>query len=113
MIPRQLRTIFTGAAVILGGICTLNLASFLTIQTLRLTAEAKRRKIALPCKACRGKGFYICKLCRGNAVIQWSPLSDPIAMNPCVCPTCEGNRFSVHVNSYPDSHVDYESDAES
>lgn len=42
MIPRKLRTVFTGAAVILGGICTLNFASFLTIQTLRLTAEAKR-----------------------------------------------------------------------
>lgn len=53
----------------------------------------RQRKIALPCRACRGKGFYICKLCRGNAVIQWSPLSDPIAMNPCVCPTCEGNRL--------------------
>ncbi|CAK9326599.1 unnamed protein product [Citrullus colocynthis] len=98
MIPRKLRTVFTGAAVILGGICTLNFASFLTIQTLRLTAEAKRRKIALPCKACRGKGFYICKLCRGNAVIQWSPLSDPIAMNPCVCPTCDGNRVQRCLN---------------
>ena len=29
-------------ALNLGGICTLNLASFLTIQTFRLTAEAKR-----------------------------------------------------------------------
>lgn len=52
-----------------------------------------QEKAALPCRACRGKGFYICKLCNGNATIAWSPMFDPIAINPCVCPTCEGNRF--------------------
>jgi hypothetical protein len=35
----------------------------------------------------------MCKLCNGNATISWSPMYDPIAINPCVCPTCEGNRF--------------------
>jgi len=49
----------------------------------------------LPCGACRGKGFYICKLCKGNASIHWSPLYDPVAINPCLCPTCDGNRLVV------------------
>jgi hypothetical protein len=52
-----------------------------------------QRKVALPCGVCRGKGFYICKLCKGNATIEWSPLYDPVAINPCLCPTCDGNRL--------------------
>ena len=52
-----------------------------------------QRKVALPCGVCRGKGFYICKLCNGNATIEWSPMYDPVAINPCLCPTCEGNRL--------------------
>lgn len=52
-----------------------------------------QRKVALPCGVCRGKGFYICKLCKGNATIEWSPMYDPVAINPCLCPTCEGNRL--------------------
>lgn len=52
-----------------------------------------QKKTALPCGVCKGKGFYICKLCNGNATIQWSPLYDPVAINPCLCPTCDGNRL--------------------
>ena len=52
-----------------------------------------QRKVALPCGVCRGKGFYKCKLCNGNATIEWSPMHDPVAINPCLCPTCEGNRL--------------------
>ncbi|KAH7546438.1 protein BUNDLE SHEATH DEFECTIVE 2, chloroplastic [Ziziphus jujuba] len=98
MIPKQLRTMATGAAVILGGIFTLNLVSSATIATLRLATEAKRRKVALPCRVCKGKGFYICRLCKGNATIQWSPLYDPVAINPCLCPTCDGNRVQRCLN---------------
>ncbi|KAI4335766.1 hypothetical protein L6164_014377 [Bauhinia variegata] len=98
MNPRPLRTLISGAAVILAGILTLNLASTVTLQALQFTSEKKRQKIALPCMVCRGKGFYICKLCKGNAAIEWSPLYDPVAMNPCVCPTCEGNRVQRCLN---------------
>ena len=52
-----------------------------------------QRKVALPCGVCRGKGFYKCKLCNGNATIEWSPMHDLVAINPCLCPTCEGNRL--------------------
>ncbi|KAF7806361.1 Heat shock protein DnaJ, cysteine-rich domain containing protein [Senna tora] len=98
MNPRPLRTLVTGAAVILGGIVTLNLASTATLKALHLVSENKRKKVALPCMACRGKGFYICKLCKGNSTIEWSPLYDPIAINPCLCPTCEGNRVQRCLN---------------
>jgi hypothetical protein len=52
-----------------------------------------QRKVASPCENCKGKGFYICKLCKANATIDWSPLYDPVAINPCLCPTCDGNRL--------------------
>ncbi|RZB56457.1 hypothetical protein D0Y65_045572 [Glycine soja] len=90
---RPLGPLVRMAAVIFGGVATLNLASAATIKVLRFASEKKREKVALPCWVCRGKGFYICKLCNGNATISWSPMFDPIAVNPCVCPTCEGNRL--------------------
>ncbi|KAK7347481.1 hypothetical protein VNO80_22011 [Phaseolus coccineus] len=86
------------AAVIFGGVVTLNLTSTVTIKLLRFASEKKRERVALPCMACRGKGFYMCKLCNGNAAIAWSPMFDPIAINPCVCPTCEGNRVQRCLN---------------
>ncbi|KAJ8751601.1 hypothetical protein K2173_016852 [Erythroxylum novogranatense] len=95
MIPKPLRTVAASTAIIVGSLVTLNIASSITIGALRLATEAKRRKLELPCGICRGKGFYICKLCKGNATIQWSPLHDPVAINPCLCPTCDGNRFVV------------------
>ncbi|KAB1209029.1 hypothetical protein CJ030_MR6G010454 [Morella rubra] len=98
MIPKPLRTVGIGGAIILGGLLTLNLASSVTIRAIRFSNEAKRRKIGLPCGVCRGKGFYICKLCKGNATINWSPLFDPVAINPCLCPTCDGNRVQRCLN---------------
>ncbi|KAF3453659.1 hypothetical protein FNV43_RR04100 [Rhamnella rubrinervis] len=98
MIPKPLRALATGTAVVLGGIFALNLVSSATIGALRLATEAKRRKDALPCRSCRGKGFYICRLCKGNATIEWSPLYDPVAINPCLCPTCDGNRIQRCLN---------------
>ncbi|XP_057968970.1 uncharacterized protein LOC131158248 [Malania oleifera] len=91
--PRPLRVLGTTAAVFFGGMFTLSLASSFTIRTVKAVAEAKRKKVALPCGVCRGKGFYICKLCKGASTIEWSPLFDPLVINPCLCPTCDGNRY--------------------
>lgn len=44
MIPKPLRTLATGTAVVLGGIFALNLVSSATIGALRLANEAKRVK---------------------------------------------------------------------
>ena len=44
MIPKPLRTLATGTAVVLGGIFALNLVSSATIGALRLATEAKRVK---------------------------------------------------------------------
>ncbi|KAH0897886.1 hypothetical protein HID58_047454, partial [Brassica napus] len=52
-----------------------------------------RARARLFCQVCRGKGFYICKLCKGNATISWSPLYDPVCINPVLYPTCDGHRF--------------------
>ncbi|KAL5183583.1 hypothetical protein HKD37_17G047445 [Glycine soja] len=92
---RPLGPLVRMAAVIFGGVATLNLASAATIKVLRFASEKKREKVALPCWVCRGKGFYICKLCNGNATISWSPMFDPIAVNPCVCPTCEEDNCTL------------------
>lgn len=95
---RQFGPLVRMGAIIFGGIVTMNLASTVTLKALRFASEKKREKVSLPCGACRGKGFYICKLCNGNATIAWSPMFDPIAINPCVCPTCEGNRVQRCLN---------------
>lgn len=42
MVPNQLRTLVTGAGIILGGILTLNVVSSVTIGALRLATEANR-----------------------------------------------------------------------
>ncbi|PIA42505.1 hypothetical protein AQUCO_02000158v1 [Aquilegia coerulea] len=97
-IPRQVRVLGTGAAILLGGMFSVSLVSSVTIRTLQAVTEAKRKKYASPCGNCQGKGFYTCKLCKGNSTIQWSPLYDPLVINPCVCPTCEGNRIQRCLN---------------
>ncbi|KAG1371486.1 hypothetical protein COCNU_16G005800 [Cocos nucifera] len=91
-IPEPLRMLGSAAALVAGGIFTLSVVSSVAIRSLQSIAEAKRRKVALPCMVCKGKGFYACKLCKGNSTIEWSPLYDPIVINPCLCPTCDGNR---------------------
>ncbi|XP_057494500.1 protein BUNDLE SHEATH DEFECTIVE 2, chloroplastic [Actinidia eriantha] len=97
-VPPAVRTLASAAAVILGGMLTLSLASSASIRALKAVTEAKRKKFALPCGVCKGKGFYMCKLCKGNSTIEWSPLYDPVFINPCVCPTCEGNRVQRCLN---------------
>ncbi|KAJ4708318.1 Heat shock protein DnaJ, cysteine-rich domain containing protein [Melia azedarach] len=98
MIPKPVGLLGASAAIIFGGFVTLNLASTLTLGALRAASEAERKKVAVPCGVCKEKGFYICKLCKGDATIKWSPLFDPVYVNPCVCPTCEGNRVQRCLN---------------
>ncbi|XP_015578052.1 protein BUNDLE SHEATH DEFECTIVE 2, chloroplastic [Ricinus communis] len=98
MIPKPLRTLVSGTAIFLGGLVALNITSSIAIGAFRHASELKLRKNASPCGVCRGKGFYICKLCKGNATIKWSPLYDPIAFNPCLCPTCDGHRVQRCLN---------------
>ncbi|KAJ3670775.1 hypothetical protein LUZ60_008201 [Juncus effusus] len=97
-IPEPISIIGRTALFIFGGLFSLSAVSSVTIRSLQYFSEAKRRKLALPCKACKGKGFYECKLCRGNSTIEWSPLYDPILINQCLCPTCEGNRTQACLN---------------
>ncbi|KAK6945063.1 hypothetical protein RJ641_026165, partial [Dillenia turbinata] len=97
-VPRPIRMLATTSAVIVGGIFTLSFASSCTISAFRGFTEAKRKKFALPCVECKGVGFYVCKLCKGNSTIKWSPLYDPIVINPCLCPTCDGHRVQRCLN---------------
>ncbi|URD86225.1 hypothetical protein MUK42_25408 [Musa troglodytarum] len=97
-VPPPWRVLGTATAFIFGGLFTLSLASSVAMRSLQSLAEAKRKKVALPCSACKGKGFYGCKLCNGKSTIEWSPLYDPIVINPCLCPTCEGNRLTQEVS---------------
>ncbi|KAG6489663.1 hypothetical protein ZIOFF_050939 [Zingiber officinale] len=124
--PRPLRILATAAGYFFGGLFTLSLASSVAMRSLQSFMEAKRvsstspissffpfrftsppssfllpfnylqKKVAPPCASCKGKGFYGCKLCKGKSTIEWSPLYDPIVINPCLCPTCEGNKSMEH-----------------
>ncbi|CAL9201305.1 unnamed protein product [Musa hybrid cultivar] len=97
-IPPPWRVLGTATAFVFGGLFTLSLASSVAMRSLQSLTEAKRKKVALPCSACKGKGFYGCKLCNGKSTIEWSPLYDPIVINSCLCPTCEGNRIQRCLN---------------
>ncbi|XP_028548171.1 uncharacterized protein LOC110105577 [Dendrobium catenatum] len=97
-IPRPFRAMASVAGILLGGLFTVSLASSAAIRALQSISEAKKRKLAISCTNCQGKGFYSCKLCKGNSTIEWSPLYDPIAINPCLCPTCDGNRIQRCLN---------------
>ncbi|KAJ0977783.1 hypothetical protein J5N97_013257 [Dioscorea zingiberensis] len=95
---QPLRALASAAGLVFGGIFTLSLASSVAIRALQSNAESKRKKVARPCTVCKGKGFYVCKLCGGSSTIEWSPLYDPIVINPCLCPTCDGNRVQRCLN---------------
>ncbi|KAJ0791358.1 putative Heat shock protein DnaJ, cysteine-rich domain superfamily [Helianthus annuus] len=58
-----------------------------------LLSSSMNKKNTRSCDVCKAKGFYMCKLCKGNATIDWSPLYDPVFINPCLCPTCDGHRY--------------------
>ncbi|XP_077211113.1 plastid transcriptionally active protein [Tasmannia lanceolata] len=104
-IPQPWRMLGYSAAVFFGGMFTLSVASSATIRMFQAVADAKRKKVALPCTLCKQTGFYSCKLCKGNSTIEWSPLYDPIFINPCICPTCEGNRIQRCLNCLGKGYV--------
>ncbi|KAI3711678.1 hypothetical protein L1987_70218 [Smallanthus sonchifolius] len=106
-----LRTLAKGAAVTLGGIFSITMISSTTVQLFTLhkknqigssssssSSSSMNKKNAISCDVCRAKGFYMCKLCMGNATIEWSPLYDPVFINPCLCPTCDGHRIQRCLN---------------
>ncbi|KAM7268924.1 hypothetical protein ACFE04_011090 [Oxalis oulophora] len=92
MIPKPIRVLGTTTGLVFGGLLTLRIISSLTVKVVGSIVDNRQKKFAVPCGECRGKGFYICKLCNGNATIQWSPMYDPLVINPCLCPTCDGHR---------------------
>ncbi|KMT02927.1 hypothetical protein BVRB_8g195030 [Beta vulgaris subsp. vulgaris] len=97
-LPQPFLVAIKAGATVGGGLIILSLAASSTIKVIQFATEAKRKSLAKPCQVCRGKGFYICKLCKGNATIQWSPLYDPIHINPCQCPTCDGHCIQRCLN---------------
>ncbi|KNA03907.1 hypothetical protein SOVF_204670 isoform A [Spinacia oleracea] len=98
-VPQPLQTLAKTGAILAGGIICISFAASTTIKVIQSATEAKRKRTAKPCQGCKGKGFHICKLCKGNATIQWSPLYDPIHINPCQCPTCDGHRERLLLSS--------------
>ncbi|CAO2176740.1 unnamed protein product [Urochloa humidicola] len=97
-VRRQLQSVGRAAAYLGGGFLLLSAASSVAVRSLRALSEANQRKFAMPCGACEGKGTYACRLCRGSATIEWSPMHDPVFVNPCLCPTCDGTRVQRCLN---------------
>ncbi|CAN8234702.1 unnamed protein product [Cochlearia groenlandica] len=93
-----IRFLRTSVGVILGGLVITSVVSTAAMGAFQLTVKEEQKLTGTACGACRGKGFYICKLCKGNATIKWSPLYDPVCINPCLCPTCDGNRVQRCLN---------------
>ncbi|KAL3523340.1 hypothetical protein ACH5RR_016174 [Cinchona calisaya] len=94
-----------GAAVILGGTFAISAVTSSVIRystsmkkVLVLVGTLVKRKYGRPCRACKGRGFYPCKLCKASGAIQWSPLYDPLVINPCLCPTCDGLKVQHCLN---------------
>ncbi|XP_066309106.1 uncharacterized protein [Miscanthus floridulus] len=92
-VRRQLQSVGRLAAYFGGGFLLLSAASSIAFRSLRALSDANQRKYAMPCGACEGKGTYACRLCRGSATVEWSPMHDPVFVNPCLCPTCDGTRL--------------------
>ncbi|KAM0020669.1 putative Heat shock protein DnaJ, cysteine-rich domain superfamily [Helianthus debilis subsp. tardiflorus] len=117
-----LRTLAKGAAVTLGGVLSITAISSTTVALFTLhkkdqivspppsssssspslssssSSSSMNKKNTRSCDVCKAKGFYMCKLCKGNATIEWSPLYDPVFINPCLCPTCDGHRIQRCLN---------------
>nr|XP_043626856.1 dachshund homolog 1 isoform X2 [Erigeron canadensis] len=101
------RTLAKGAALAIGGIFSITMISSTAITFFTLhkkdqfgspSSLSTKKKNVSACDVCKGKGFYMCKLCKGNATIEWSPLYDPVFINPCLCPTCDGHRIQRCLN---------------
>ncbi|CAA2939109.1 uncharacterized protein LOC111390697 [Olea europaea var. sylvestris] len=94
-VSRTLRMFATAAVAFFGGTFALG---FLTSSISGRLTLHKRKKYGRLCGACKGIGYYPCKLCKTNGIIEWSPLYDPVFINPCVCPTCDGFRVQRCLN---------------
>ncbi|XP_019167146.1 PREDICTED: uncharacterized protein LOC109162895 [Ipomoea nil] len=94
-VPQLFRALAVGASVIVGAIYTVGAVAG---SIHRRNSALKREKHGKPCGVCKGRGYYTCKLCKAKGTIQWSPLYDPLVINPCVCPTCEGNKVQKCLN---------------
>ncbi|CAA0806397.1 Unknown protein [Striga hermonthica] len=90
-----LRVVAAVGASVIGGSFTLGLV--ISSISERVTFY-KKKKHGKPCWACKAVGYYACKLCRGNGTLKWSPLFDPVYINPCVCPTCDGFKVQRCLN---------------
>ncbi|XP_051152611.1 uncharacterized protein LOC127266409 [Andrographis paniculata] len=94
-ISKGFRMVATIGATFLSGSFALG---FLTSTVSERYTSFKKKKYGRPCEKCKATGHYKCKLCKGNGTIQWSPLYDPIVINPCVCPTCDGFKVQRCLN---------------
>ncbi|VFR01860.1 unnamed protein product [Cuscuta campestris] len=90
-----LLTLIAGASALVGALCTVGAVAG---SIHRRNSALKREKNGKLCGVCKGSGYYSCKLCKSKGTIQWSPLYDPVVINPCVCPTCEGNKVQKCLN---------------
>ncbi|XP_044946071.1 uncharacterized protein LOC123395194 isoform X1 [Hordeum vulgare subsp. vulgare] len=97
-VRRQLQAVGRAAAYFGGGFLLLSTASTVAVRSLRFLSDTNQRKFAMQCGACEGKGTYGCRLCRGSSTVEWSPLYDPVFVNPCICPTCDGTRVQRCLN---------------
>ncbi|KZV25238.1 hypothetical protein F511_39951 [Dorcoceras hygrometricum] len=75
-----------------------NRSGFAFQAILPYTFAFLQKKYGSPCGSCKGVGFYRCKLCKTNGTIKWSPLYDPLVINPCLCPTCDGSKVQRCLN---------------
>ncbi|KAK4431779.1 hypothetical protein Salat_0940000 [Sesamum alatum] len=94
-VSKGLRVVAAVAATFLSGSFALG---FLTSSISERITLYKKKKHGRPCRSCKAIGHYTCKLCKGNGTIQWSPLYDPVVINPCVCPTCDGFKVQKCLN---------------
>lgn len=93
MNPRPLRTWVTGAAVILGGIATLNLASTVTLKALHFASEKKRVRIFAKLHFCIALSYSFLEIrltCCGFCFVCRKKL-------PCLVGHVEG-KGSIYAN---------------
>ncbi|KAH6759723.1 plastid transcriptionally active protein [Perilla frutescens var. frutescens] len=92
---QALRVVATVAATLVGGSFAVG---FLSSSISERVTSFKKKKYGQPCRSCKAIGYYTCRLCKGNGTISWSPLYDPVFINPCVCPTCDGFKVQRCLN---------------
>ncbi|XP_047943615.1 uncharacterized protein LOC125198348 [Salvia hispanica] len=94
-VSHPLRMVASVAVSLLGGVFAVG---FLSSSVSERYTSFKKKKYGRPCRSCKAVGYYACKTCKGCGTINWSPLYDPIFINPCVCPTCDGFKVQRCLN---------------